>query len=67
MLSLSKQQSGFEARILIPAARRASGQGETLSDNLFAHIAPLGWEHISFNGNYVWASKLKQAFRPCEM
>jgi hypothetical protein len=53
---------------LIPAARRASGQGETLSHNLFAHSAPLGWEHISFNGDYVWASEpLKQGFRPCEI
>jgi len=36
-------------------------QGETLP----AHIAPLGWEHISFNGDYVWPSEpLKQGFRP---
>jgi hypothetical protein len=21
---------------------------------LLAHIAPLGWDHISFNGDYVW-------------
>jgi Helicase HerA, central domain len=28
-------------------------------------IAPLGWEHISFNGDYVWPSQpLKQGFRP---
>ena len=61
MLPLSKSKSGFEALILIPAARRASGQGETLSDKLFAHIAPLGWEHIRFNGDDVWASEpLKQ-------
>jgi ribosomal protein L32 len=30
-----------------------------------SHIAPLGWEHISFNGDYVWPSEpLKQGFRP---
>ena len=37
---------------------------ETLPDKLLAHIAPLGWEHISFNGDYVWPSEpLKQGFR----
>ena len=36
-----------------------------LSDKLLAHIAPLGWEHISFNGDYIWPSQpLKQGFRP---
>ena len=40
-------------------------QGQTLPDKLLAHIAPLGWEHISFNGDYVWPSQpLKQGFRP---
>jgi len=29
------------------------------------HIAPLGWEHIAFNGDYVWpAEPLGDAFRP---
>jgi len=28
---------------------------------LLAHIAPLGWERIDFNGDYVWPSEpLKQ-------
>jgi hypothetical protein len=34
------------------------------------HIAPLGWEHISFNGDYdhVWSSQsLKQGFRQLEI
>jgi hypothetical protein len=34
------------------------------------HIVPLGWEHISFNGDYdyVWSSQsLKQGFRPLEI
>jgi hypothetical protein len=32
---------------------------------LLAHIAPLGWEHIIFNGDYVWPSEpLKEGFRP---
>jgi hypothetical protein len=37
---------------------------ETLTA-LLAHIAPLGWEHIAFNGDYVWpAEPLVNAFRP---
>jgi Tn3 transposase DDE domain len=48
-------------------AAELRAQGETLPDKLLAHIAPLGWEHMSFNGDYVWPSEpLKQGFRPCE-
>jgi hypothetical protein len=43
-------------------------QGETLHDKLLGHIAPVGWEFISFNGDYVWPSEpLKQRVRPCEI
>jgi hypothetical protein len=29
------------------------------------HIAPLGWEHITFSGDYIWPTEpLQQAFRP---
>ena len=31
-------------------------QGEVIPDDLLAHVAPLGWEHIAFNGDYVWPS-----------
>jgi len=27
-------------------------RGEEISDNVVAHIAPLGWEHINLTGNY---------------
>ena len=41
------------------------GQGEAIPDDLLAHIAPLGWEHIAFNGDYVWpAEPLQNTFRP---
>ena len=36
------------------AVAELRAQAETLPDKLLAHIAPLGWEHISFNGDYVW-------------
>jgi TnpA family transposase len=40
-------------------------RGETVPDEFVAHIAPLGWEHIAFNGDYVWpAQPLGTAFRP---
>lgn len=40
-------------------------RGETVPDELVAHIAPLGWEHIAFNGDYVWpAEPLQNTFRP---
>jgi TnpA family transposase len=40
-------------------------QGEIISDLLLSHIAPLGWEHITFNGDYIWPTEpLQQAFRP---
>ena len=40
-------------------------RGETIPDELLAHVAPLGWEHIAFNGDYVWpAETLGNAFRP---
>ena len=36
-----------------------------IPDDLLAHVAPLGWEHIAFNGDYVWpAEPLGNAFRP---
>ena len=40
-------------------------RGESIPDELLGHIAPLGWEHIAFNGDYVWPSEpLEIAFRP---
>jgi TnpA family transposase len=39
--------------------------GEITPDELLAHVAPLGWEHIAFNGDYVWpAQPLGNEFRP---
>jgi TnpA family transposase len=42
-------------------------RGEIIGDDLLAHIAPLGWEHITFNGDYVWPTEpLKNRFRPLQ-
>jgi TnpA family transposase len=40
-------------------------RGETITEETLAHVAPLGWEHIAFNGDYVWPTEtLGSAFRP---
>jgi TnpA family transposase len=47
------------------AVAELRAQGEKLPDSLLGHLAPLGWEHISFNGDYVWPTEpLKEGFRP---
>jgi len=47
------------------AVDQLRSQGEVIDDALLAHIAPLGWEHITFNGDYVWPTEpLQFAFRP---
>jgi TnpA family transposase len=50
---------------LARAVDELRAQGEVISDLLLSHIAPLGWEHITFNGDYVWPTEpLQQDFRP---
>ena len=40
-------------------------QGVTIPDDLLAHVAPLGWEHIALTGDYVWTdSNAITGFRP---
>lgn len=34
-------------------------QGMEISDRHLEHLIPLGWEHISLTGDYVWNSTLK--------
>src|SRR5208337_4190829 len=47
------------------AVAELRSQGEAVPDELLAHIAPLGWEHITFNGDYIWPTvPLKDGFRP---
>jgi hypothetical protein len=45
--------------------RRLRAQGAAVPDDLLAHVAPLGWEHIALTGDYVWtAPDLTVPFRP---
>ena len=40
-------------------------QGDAVPDNLLAHVAPLGWEHIALTGDYVWSGvRPETGFRP---
>jgi TnpA family transposase len=42
-------------------------RGDVLPDELLAHLAPLGWQHINLTGDYLWgadASLGPDGFRP---
>jgi Tn3 transposase DDE domain len=43
------------------AVRHLRAQGATLPDDLLAHVAPLGWEHIGLAGDYVWSASDRDA------
>ena len=47
------------------AVQHARALGATIPDDLLAHVAPLGWEHIALTGDYIWAnSNAAPDFRP---
>ena len=47
------------------AVQHLRAQGVIISDDLLAHVAPLGWEHIALTGDYVWTDRNPgAAFRP---
>src|SRR3984893_17489754 len=47
------------------AVRQLRAQGATVPDDLLAHVAPLGWEHIALTGDYVWTeANAISGFRP---
>jgi len=42
-------------------------RGDVLPDEMLAHLAPLGWQHINLTGDYLWgadASLGPDGFRP---
>ena len=42
-------------------------RGDAVPDDLLAHLAPLGWQHINLTGDYLWgadASLGPDGFRP---
>ena len=47
------------------AVQQLRAQGVAVSDDLLAHVTPLGWEHIALTGDYVWSTARSEAgFRP---
>ncbi len=36
------------------AINESRERGQWISDNLLAHLSPLGWEPINLTGDYVW-------------
>jgi TnpA family transposase len=36
------------------AVEHLRARGVTIPDDLLAHVAPLGWEHIALTGDYIW-------------
>ncbi len=43
--------------------------GHDMTDNLLAHVAPLGWSHISLTGDYLWSepSAAAETFLPLRL
>jgi Tn3 transposase DDE domain len=50
-MTISNTLSSSAAKQEIPTLR---AQGAAVPDDLLAHVAPLGWEHIGLTGDYVW-------------
>ena len=48
------------------AVQHLRSTGVDVPDELLAHVAPLGWEHIGLTGDYLWSEvdKPRERFRP---
>ncbi|QBD75159.1 Tn3 family transposase [Ktedonosporobacter rubrisoli] len=55
----------WNAVYLNRAITELRNSGVIIPDELLPHTSPLGWEHISLNGDYIWPKEPLQApFRP---
>jgi TnpA family transposase len=56
----------WNAVYLARAADALRARGDVVPDDLLAHVAPLGWEHVGLTGDYSWADALSgpPRFRP---
>lgn len=55
----------WNAVYLNRAITELRNSGMIIPDELLPHTSPLGWEHISLNGDYIWPkSPLQLPFRP---
>ena len=41
-------------RFISGAFQHLQSAGKPVSDDLLRHVAPLGWNHISLTGDYLW-------------
>ena len=48
------------------AVKHLRSTGVDVPDELLAHVAPLGWEHVGLTGDYLWSEvdKPREQFRP---
>jgi len=51
------------------AVRHLRGTGVDVPDELLAHVAPLGWEHVGLTGDYLWSEldRPRERFRPLRL
>jgi hypothetical protein len=36
------------------AAENLRGRGDTVPEELLAHVSPMGWTHVGLTGDYLW-------------
>ena len=46
------------------AVAEMRARGEVIPDDILAHVAPLGWEHIHLTGDYLWKMVASGILRP---
>jgi len=51
----------WNSRYLAAAFDSLGSRGQPLSRDIRKHIAPLGWEHISLTGDYIWSERAQPA------
>ena len=44
----------WNSRYLAAAFESLRRDGQPLRQDIMKHVAPLGWEHISLTGDYIW-------------
>jgi Tn3 transposase DDE domain-containing protein len=49
----------WNTRYLQAAFDALAASGTTVPSELVRHVAPLGWEHISLTGDYIWAESVQ--------
>jgi hypothetical protein len=52
-VAMAEQQGGLLEELLHHVLLGENSRNGNLCSLTALHIAPLGWEHISFNGDYV--------------